>query len=106
MKKSLPSHEELSLLAKENPEKLEALRTEWVEDLIQAAPENLQRRLRGIQFQIDCKRKLHDNPLGCCIEISKMMYESLNHLNQLMNGGLEQENAPKKATVLAFPSAS
>ena len=106
MSTKIPTHDELVTLAQEDPEQLEELREKWINDVIDGAPEELQRRLRGLQFQIDCKRRLHNNPMGACVEISKMMYESLSELNRTMNGlsSSEQKNI-ETATVLAFPTA-
>lgn len=105
----IPDHDQLVTLAQENPERLEQLRQSWVNDIIESAPEETRRRLRGLQFQIDCKRELHSSPLGACLEISRMMQESLGKLNKLMNHQTDQtEQQPegdKPATVLAFPSA-
>ena len=48
-----PSFEELLELAKNNPESLERLRQRLIDQTIRQAPLNDQRRLRGLQFQID-----------------------------------------------------
>lgn len=107
MKSSIPNHDTLAEMARTDPEKLERLRETWINEVIERAPTEMRRRLRGLQFQIDCQRRLHSNPLGACIEISKMMYESLNHLNQMMQGHSEPVyDEPNNATVLAFPGAS
>ena len=76
----------LSSLAKTNPEEFERVRKAEIEKVIQSAgPEN-QKRLRGIQFQVDAKRQVHkDSPMGACIEISKMMHESFEKLRQQLN---------------------
>lgn len=107
MYSDLPSHEKLSALAKKDPEGLETLRLKMIDEVINNAPMDIQKRLRGIQFQIDCRRRLHSSPMGACIEISRMMYESLNKLNRLMNNDNDNQIEPSKApaTVLAFPSA-
>ncbi len=104
---TLPDHEALAELAKENPEALEALRRDWVEQLIDHAPQHIQRRLRGLQFQIDCQRRLHTNPLASCVEISRMMYDSVHRLNRALHGEADSESEPlaRNATVLAFPGA-
>lgn len=105
MKSQLPSHEQLATLAKDNPEKLEALREQWINEIIESAPEEVQRRLKGLQFQIDCQRKLHKSPMGACIAISRMMNESLNQLNILMNKGRSERTEEKhEATIHRFPS--
>ncbi len=108
MTTKLPTHDQLAALAEKNPERLEELREIWVNEIIDSAPAELRRRLRGLQFQIDCKRKMHSNPMGACVEISKMMYDSLHKLNRIMNGKTDSNthiNTSDTATVLAFPTA-
>jgi hypothetical protein len=101
-----PSFEQMTHLAKNHPEQLEALRKAQVDAIIDNAPREYQQRLRGLQFEIDCKRRLHKNPVGACMEISRMMYESLNRLNRALNGGHEVEEEAQSAEVVAFPAAS
>ncbi len=86
-----PDFEELRYLAENSPDKLENLRQRQVQAIIDRAPAAYRRRLRGLQFQIDCQRKLHSTPLGSCIAISKMMHESLQRLNAAFHG--EDERA-------------
>ncbi|MDF1764025.1 MAG: DUF3135 domain-containing protein [Oleibacter sp.] len=81
----LPSFDVMMQMAKNNPEQLEELRLALVEDTITKAPVAYQRRLRGLQFQIDMERRLAGNPMGACINISKMMHDSLYTLRQALN---------------------
>lgn len=94
-------------LAKSDPEGLERLRLDHIESLINSAPEATQRRLRGLQFQIDCQRRLHKHPMGACLSISKMMMASLQRLNealQIDTGPPAAPAQPSSAPVLPFPS--
>lgn len=84
-----PSFDELKQLAEHSPEKLEQLRSDEIERVIARAPETMKRRLRGLQFQIDCQRRLHKNPLASCIAISRMMRDSLQQLNAALQGDME-----------------
>lgn len=79
---TLPSQEELSRLASENPQAFEALRTELIEDCISTAPEALQPRLRGIQFRVDCIRRLSRTPLSALIKIQSMMWDSFLRMDR------------------------
>ena len=109
MQSEIPNHDQLVELAKSDPDRLEALRQTWVDEVIESAPEDTRKRLRGLQFQIDCQRRLHSSPMGACLEISRMMHESLNRLhNLLVNDRSEPEanHNVESATVLAFPSAA
>lgn len=109
MKNGFPSVEQLFELAKNNPAELERLRLREVEALIAGAPPHLQQRLRGLQFQVDCKRRLHPTPMGACIAISKMMLESMEKLHHaLHNGSSLTINGEKRSTaadIIRFPSA-
>ncbi|HET8706584.1 MAG TPA: DUF3135 domain-containing protein, partial [Pseudomonadales bacterium] len=119
MSSTLPSFDELMNLAKNDPEGLEALRTRLVEDLITSAPTEYQRRLRGLQFQIDMERRRAHSPMAACIRISNMMHESLDRLREALNqaravasGQLdgvleafaeEETSKPAPAMVIPFP---
>ena len=107
MQSDWPAVDQLIALAKESPAQLEAFRLKEVERLIAAAPESIQRRLRGLQFQIDCKRRLHTSPMGACIELSQMMFDSVSQLNNALQGmtrskGHSQPDQPRAAAILPF----
>jgi hypothetical protein len=104
----LPSFDELLKLAQQDPDKLESLRQSCVDDIIDSAPEHFQRRLRGLQFQIDMEREKASNPVSSCIRISQMMHEGLANLHQVIT----QQPLPEKAEtaleenkVIPFPLA-
>lgn len=100
----IPSFETLLRLAKEQPEELERLRLEQVELIINHAPENSRRRLRGLQFQIDSQRKLHrDSPMGACMKISQMMHESFAELRVWVND-ITSINDPLRNEIDSFQS--
>lgn len=102
----LPSFDELMRLASQEPDKLENLRKIWVDDVITNAPENFQRRLRGLQFQIDMERERASNPVSSCIRISQMMHEGLANLRLAINK-TESENTVEdnltSAEIFSFP---
>jgi Protein of unknown function (DUF3135). len=98
-------------LAKRDPDGLERLRIQQINQLIESAPEHLKARLKGLQFQIDCKRRLHNkSPLGSCIEISRMMMDSLLSLNETLQSLYIDEGHTKpphnNAMVLTFPKSN
>jgi hypothetical protein len=101
----LPSFDELMNLALHEPEKLESLRQSWVEDTINSAPEYFQRRLRGLQFQIDMEREKASNPVSSCIRISQMMHEGLASLHDAINKPAQDEELQQgsSASILSFP---
>jgi hypothetical protein len=100
------SFDELMHLASHDPEKLESLRKTWISNTINGAPKHNQRRLRGLQFQIDMAREIAQNPISSCLRISSMMHGELSKLRQALNKdeneSLEQEKIDT-AAVLPFP---
>ena len=109
----MPSFDEMVRLAKHDPETLENIRLQLIEDTIAEAPESCHRRLRGLQFQIDMERRKAKNPMSACIRISKMMHDSLYTMRQTLNAAVgeptdeEMLSAPlaeaTPARVLSFP---
>lgn len=76
----------LSNLYKTDPEKFEAIRTQEIENVISQAGDKEQKRLRGLQFQIDSQREIHKHSaMGACIAISQMMHESFEELRFQLN---------------------
>ncbi len=106
----LPSFDELMKLALQDPEKLETLRLSCVEDIISSAPNQFQRRLRGLQFQIDMEREKASNPVSSCIKISQMMHDSLANLRNAINENQETSDTQADinstaAAIIPFPLA-
>ena len=111
-----PNFDELMKLANEKPELLEALRKQKINEIIDNAPAEMRHRLRGLQFQIDCQRRIHKTPLASCLTISKMMCDSLNKLNDVLNGNRQpismtstntatSKSTKAQAEILTFPVA-
>jgi hypothetical protein len=106
----MPTFDEMVRLAKTDPETLERLRMTLIEETIAEAPESCQRRLRGLQFQIDMERRKAGNPLGACVRISKMMHDSLYTMRQTLNAAIGEPlddellslSSAESATVLPF----
>ncbi len=97
-----------SALAEQDPDGFEQLRTQTIAKLIDSSSEHTRQRLRGLQWQIDCTRDLNNNPLGACVAVSRMMWETYERLNQTLAqisraGAAEPASAsPLNATVLPF----
>ena len=102
----LPAPEQLRQLAEQDPQALEALRLQLVDELIAQAPESRQQRLRGLQFQIDMERWRAKTPMAACIKLSQMMHDSLYTLNLALKGEplptSQQARAEPTATVTPF----
>lgn len=79
---AVPCHEDLSRLARENPLAFERLRRQLIDSLIASAPERNRPRLRGIQFQVECLRRLSRSALGSTVRVYDLMWESFLELNR------------------------
>lgn len=107
----MPSFDELARIAKDDPAKYEEIREQLVNDLIASAPDESQRRLRGLQFQVDMERRRSKTPMASCIAISKMMHDSLYTMGQTLNSATGKEvqedfeltGSEESARVLSFP---
>ena len=82
--RALPSFDELLEIKEHSEADLESLRQALIRDLIDQAPDHIQRRLEGLQFQIDMERRRCANPMAACIKISGMMHDSLGKLTSLL----------------------
>lgn len=91
-----PNFEELLNLAKDNPELFEAKRREYIELFFTTVPSEKQRRLRGLQWQIDQARHLARTPMASCLNIMNMMRDSLHRLNN-EHRGLLSLTTPKRS---------
>ncbi len=100
----MPTFDVLRELAQRDPEGFEILRSELIEDCIGRCSARNQRRLRGLQFVIDAKRLVADNPVKALLDIQAMMYDSLLSLQQalLLHQLPSEPSAPTRARVLQF----
>lgn len=96
MSVKLPPFDQLLEMAQNHPEKLEELRQHMIEDAISAAQENNQRRLRGLQFQIDAHRRIARHPMSACMSISRMMHDQLYELRCLLKPHNRDDAWPEK----------
>lgn len=100
----MPTFDELKDLAERDPEGFEKLRSELIEDCIRRSSVSNQRRLRGLQFVIEARRVVADNPMKALLVIQAMMYDSLLSLQQALQ--VQQcpsaPSAPAGAQVLQF----
>ncbi len=96
-----------------DPDTFEAKREELLAEEIASSPEHLQRRLKGIQFELDMKRRKSDSPLESCMQMSCQMWDSFDlmrtHLNALARPEALTEDEVAKlskpsesATLLSF----
>ncbi len=114
MSHQLPDFDTMLELAENNPHELEDIRKAAIEALISSAPVEMQRRLRGLQFQIDAHCSIANNPMASCIKISEMMHQSFHKLRWALNQATgqdpqtpyyyeeEEESFPQAADVIPF----
>ncbi len=107
------SFDEWRRLAKENPAMFEMRRIQVLEALIKSAPTDRQHRLRCLQWRVDQARDRASNPMGACLAISRMMWDSvhgphglvraLNHLATRWDGRPRGKGPrPPSARILPF----
>lgn len=106
MFEKLPNFDVLLHLANHHPEEFERLRQARIDQLMTQASNESQRKLKGLQFQIDAQRQIHACPMASCMKISEMMYQAVGELSQCLNGALEPQPAyAEVADILDFPKA-
>lgn len=100
----MPTFNELRDLAEHDPEGFEALRAELIDDCIRHSSARNHRRLRGLQFVIDARRKMAGNPMKALMEIQAMMHESFLGLKRvlLFQQDPRVSSAPTSGQVLYF----
>lgn len=96
-------------LASTDPQKFEQLRQDKITALIERASGKRQQRLRGLQWQIDTIRDQHkDSAMAACLAISELMWETFEHLAELLQAqaekGLSAPVPQLQAKIIPFPS--
>ncbi len=74
-----------SKLASTDPESFERKRQDMLEEFFAQIPQQRQHRLRGLQFRIDMERRRAKSPMGACIKISAMMWDSVGGKDGLID---------------------
>lgn len=106
--------DELSALARSDPESFDRRRQALIDDSIGHGSD--QRRLRGLQCRIDLERMRAHTPLKACLRLSSLMWDSFNELHELTatlgDAALHEETPaqsgypPSGATILPFRKSS
>lgn len=98
-----------SSLASTDPQKFEQLRKDQIELIIEkASTQRQKRRLQGLQWRIDKIREQHkDSAMAACIAISELMWETFEHLSELLHStqeyGFSAPIPPMQANIIPFP---
>ena len=100
--------ERWSMLASSDPQKFEELRKDIISDLINRASSKRQKRLLGLQWQIDTIREQHkDSSIAACLAISELMWDTFQHLAKVLQSQAESSlTAPipkMQANIITFP---
>lgn len=82
--KELPCFDELSRLARDDPQALEALRGELVDECIGNAPEHLRLKLRRLQFRVDGVRRRSRTPLAAAVKLNVLMWVGFLEMNDAL----------------------
>ncbi len=83
MNNELPEFDVLVEMARSDPQRLERLRQQLTNNVIDNQPDQLKkRRLKGLAFTIDMERKRANTPMQATIKLSEMMCWKLAELNR------------------------
>lgn len=108
---SLPCHDELSRLARDDPRAFETLWRAVIDSHIEHAPARSRQRLRGLQFRIDGIRRLSRSALGATVKIYQLMWDSFLQMNEKLQDAVNPaagappgtaRAAARSARVIAF----
>lgn len=93
-------------LAQDDPEAFERRRKAEIEAVINAASQESQERLRGLQWKIDMERAKASTPLAALVKIQGMMWDSFHKLNDKLQELCGDQSVtpaqPREAKVLNF----
>ena len=103
--------EHWSTLASSDPQKFEELRRDKISDFINRADTQRQKRLLGLQWQIDAVRAQHkDSSVAACLAISELMWETFQQLAEVLqsqaDSGLAAPIPTMQANIITFPEKS
>lgn len=85
-------------LHQSDPEEFERRRANLIQSVIESAPKHYQRRLKGLQFQIDMERRRTNSPMQSCLRISSMMWDMFEQMRTNLNELIGQP-APEAITM-------
>lgn len=100
----MPTFDELRDLAQRDPEGFEVLRAKLIHDCISQSSRSNQRRLRGMQFVIEARRRVAGSPMKALLDIQAMMYDSFLDLQQalLAQQSSSEPSVATSARILEF----
>ena len=84
MSYELPDIDTLIKIGQSNPDQLDRIKRDAVNDLIESASNAHQERLKGLQWQVDMELKKSKSAMDGCIRVSEMMHEKLWELRAVL----------------------
>ncbi len=91
-------------LAEKDPAAFEQQRQALIQTTIHQAPKTMQKRLNGLQWQIDSEIKLAKNPMDSCLKIYQKMMDSVYEQGGLLDALTMSDSAIKSANVATVVS--
>lgn len=93
-----------SEMAQQDPKKFEAMRQQFISDLLAQTPPHLKQRMIGLQWQVDQIRMQASNPMAACLQISQRMWANVLEEKGLLESKTMQDipKAEPQGKVLAF----
>ncbi len=91
-------------LAEKNPAVFEKKRRDAIDRVVEQASGKHQKRLTRLQWRIDQERRRRKTPLGACIAISRMMFDSVYGEGGFVDAlhGRTKEGKEKNAQVVSI----
>ena len=104
MYSDLPDFDTMMAMHRDNPEELERLRAELTGEVLKQAPDEIKRRLKGLQFRINMELRKAKTPQARCIKMSSMMHDAFSELNHRLNhfGDDQDEEPTRPAQIIKF----
>ena len=87
--------ETLRAILREDPEEFDRVTRAEIDKLINSAPDNMQQRLRGMQFIIDTKLNMTNSPVQRYNLMVEMFWDGFIKFRDVVNGIHEQANPGK-----------
>ncbi|MCW8885812.1 MAG: DUF3135 domain-containing protein [Motiliproteus sp.] len=81
----LPCFDELKALADNDPEAFENFRRSSCQEFICCLPKQHQKRMRAVQFRVDCEIARAKTPMAGLVKISVMMHDSFYNMREKLN---------------------
>jgi len=91
--------DEWAALYQSDPAAFEARRAREISQAINSASEGSRRRLQGLQFRIELELQRSKTPLGRCVRMSNMMWDSVLELRDALKLLVEVPSAEASAAV-------